>query len=245
MREDLRHCLKASTEPLTTIKREEDDNHTRNWRPVSLTQTPKINCELVINIWQTDGPHKQIYFCKEPTKTNWSDLTLFYNIAYLLEKGSTYILYSLGGRGNVQGVRANEPEAHYFAMLCVSSQEKTLSWESLSISSHSKSSKINAMKLTDPKCCCRGSKKEMFPHTVSPINILFETQQAEPKYTTLLSQSQGASPHSSLLCWLLGGGRSHPTGIAKRTTEYPASTEEVVPNRHSRALLSEPSASYC
>lgn len=46
------------------------------------------------------------------------------------------------------------------------------------------------MKLTDPKCCCRGSKKEMFPHTASPINILFETQKAEAKYTTLLSQSQ-------------------------------------------------------
>lgn len=50
MREDLKHCLKASTQPPTTIKREEDDNHTGNWRPVSLTQTPKINCELVINI---------------------------------------------------------------------------------------------------------------------------------------------------------------------------------------------------
>lgn len=50
MKEDLKHCLKASAEPLTTIKKKEDDNHTGNWRPVSLTRTPKANCELIINI---------------------------------------------------------------------------------------------------------------------------------------------------------------------------------------------------
>lgn len=138
MRKDPKHCLKASTESPTTIKRKEDDNHTGNWRPVSLTQAPKTNCELVINIWRTDGPHQQIYFCKEPTKTNWSDLAFCHNMTYLLEKGSTYILYSWGGRWlNVcPGGRVSEPEAHLLAMLCVSSQKKTLSWESLWVFHH-------------------------------------------------------------------------------------------------------------
>lgn len=75
-------------------------------------------------------------------------------------------------------------------------------------------SKINAMKHKDAKCWSSAdveAAKKMFEHTASAssITILAEAQQAEPRYTTSHRKSWSANPHSSLLCWLSGGGKSH------------------------------------